>query len=254
MAAEFRNIVVVDDDQQSRYILDKYIRTVPGYNPTLLSSGMELINYCKSSTPDIILLDIEMPGISGIQAFAEIRAMGNMDGVPVVFLTGKEDKATVLRCISMGADGYMVKPVARDNLLAKLKEIFDKLNEFKNNKTILMIDDDVEFLKISKLKLSKYYKVLTVDSGKTALDYLAHHSVDLIILDYFMPLYNGNNILNILKHREATKKIPVIMASALSREEIESACAKNMPDGIVSKPVKIDELLALIQLFIGKLY
>ena len=81
----FKNIVIVDDDQQSRMILEKYIKSVDGYNPIPLSSGIELIEYCKTSTPDIILLDIEMPNVSGIQAFSMIRAMSNMDGVPVVF-------------------------------------------------------------------------------------------------------------------------------------------------------------------------
>lgn len=250
----FKNIVIVDDDQQSRMILEKYIKSVDGYNPIPLSSGIELIEYCKTSTPDIILLDIEMPNVSGIQAFSMIRAMSNMDGVPVVFLTGKEDRNTVLRCISMGADGYMVKPVSKTSLLDKLQEIFAKLDAYKINKTILMIDDDADFLKISKFKLSKFYRVLTVDSGKTALDYLGNHTVDLIILDYFMPLYNGKNILNILKHRESTKKIPVIMASSLSRDEIELACARNMPDGIMTKPISIDALLELIQQLIDNVY
>ena len=62
-----------------------------------------------------------------------------------------------------------------------------------------------------------------------------------------MPLYDGNNILNILKYREGTRKIPVVMVSALKEDEVMQACAKNPPDAVVSKPVDTDELLYTIQ-------
>ena len=113
-----------------------------------------------------------------------------------------EHRNTVLKCIGRGADAYLVKPVLRKTLVAKIEEILKKYDAYKSNKTILMVDDDVEFLKISKAKLSKYYKVLTVNSSKTAMEYLTDHQVDLIVLVYFMPLYDGRSVLTILKKRE----------------------------------------------------
>ena len=246
----FKTIAVVDDDEETRMILYNYLLSEDGFNVKVFESGFALIEYCRTSTPDLILMDIEMPGLSGIETFDRIKAMKKMSAVPIVFLTGKEDRNTVLKCIGKGADGYMVKPVLRANLVSKIKEIFKKIDAYKSNYTVLMIDDDVEFLRLAKLKLSKYYKVLTVDSGKTAIDYLANHTVDIIILDYYMPLYNGNSLLNILKYRNATKNIPVIMASELTRESIEEVCAKNPPDGIMTKPINMDELLNTMQEFL----
>lgn len=241
-----KNIAIVDDDINLRLILERQLISEPGYNTLSYESGAELFEGLKTQSIDLILLDIEMPGMSGIQVFDRLKASSYKD-IPVVFLTGKEDKNTVLKCIGKGADGYMVKPVIKKNLIAKIKEIFLKYDEYKSNSTILMVDDDVEFLRMAKIKLSKYHKVLTVNSGKTALDYLTSHKVDLIILDYFMPLYDGSNILNILRHREATKKIPVVMVSSLKEDEIMQACAKNPPDAVVSKPVDMEELLFTIQ-------
>lgn len=241
-----KSIAIVDDDEETRLILENYLMCESSYNTVMFSSGEELFDGLKKKNFDLILLDIEMPGLSGIQVFDKLKNSG-FSGIPVIFLTGKEDKNTVLKCIGKGADAYMVKPVSKDMLISKIEEIIKKYSEFKSNKTILMVDDDVEFLKIAKIKLSKYHKVLTVNSGKTAIDYLTSHKVDLIILDYFMPLYDGNNILNILKRRESTKKIPVIMVSSLGYDEIMSACAKNPPEGVVSKPVDMDLLLNTIQ-------
>ena len=164
-----KHIVVVDDDEGTRFILGKYLETNPDYMTVLLSSGVELLDYLKNKKPDLILLDIEMPGLSGIEVFDQLKRRNDTNRIPVLFLTGKEDKNTVLKCISKGADGYMVKPVLRKKLIEKMDEILNKYDSFKSNKTILMVDDDVEYLKISKIKLSKFYKVLTVNSSKTAI-------------------------------------------------------------------------------------
>ncbi len=250
MSKQIKNIAIVDDDEISRIILYKYLILEKQYSTKLYASGEEFLEATSKIIPDLVILDIEMPGVNGIEVFDRMRKIKELEDVPVIFLTGKEDKATVMKCIGRGADGYMVKPVTKDVLKAKLNEVLKRFNEFRANKTILMIDDDVEFLKISKIKLSKYYKVLTVDSGKTALDYLTTHRVDAIILDYFMPLYDGKNILNILKRRESTKKIPVIMATALSQEEVTNACGDNQPDAIVTKPVNIEELLRKINMLV----
>ena len=248
---DYKNIAVVDDDIDTRQIIEKYLVTENGINTFLYSSGPELFEALKYKKIDLILLDIEMPVMTGIQVFDKLKSSG-YSNIPVIFLTGKEDRNTVLKCIGKGADGYMVKPVFKFPLLSKIKEVFNKYDEYKSDSTILMIDDDVEFLQIANAKLSKYHKVLTVNSGKTALDYLTSHKVDLIILDYFMPLYDGNNILKILKQRETTKKIPIIMVTALEYDEVMSVCGKNPPDNVLTKPVNMEELLLNIQEMLDK--
>lgn len=252
MVREITNIAIVDDDEESRQIIERNLLRDNNYKTILFSSGEEFLEYAKKDKVDIVLLDIEMPGLNGIQVYDRMKESGALNNIPVIFLTGKEDKDTVLKCIGKGADGYLVKPVFRYKLVEKIEEVLTKINSYKANKTVLMVDDDAEFLKVAKIKLSKYFKVLTVNSGKTALEYLSNHKVDVILLDYFMPLYDGKNILNILRHRETTKNVPVIVVSALSVDEVMNACLKNPPDGVVSKPVNMDELLNMIQRFTEK--
>lgn len=252
MSYGVKTIAVVDDDSVTRQVLENHISSNPEYKPVLFDSGIALIEYLQVHTVHLILLDIEMGGMSGIETFDKLKNMQHTKGVPIVFLTGNGDRNTVLKCIGRGADGYMVKPVGRATLLTKIEEVISKYDAFKTNKTILMIDDDAQFLKVAKQKLSKYYKVFTVTSGKTALEYLANHNVDLITLDYFMPLYDGKNILNILKLRAKTKNIPVIMLSSLSKEEIMSVCSKNPPDGAITKSVDLEELLVTMKALLDK--
>lgn len=247
-----KNIAVVDDDDGARFIMEKYLESEERYDVKFFASGEEFMKYLTLKTPDLVLLDISMPGMDGIEVFECMKENKAWNEIPVIFLTGMEDQTTVLKCIGKGADAYLVKPVLRKRLVTKIEEIFDKYKEYKSDKTILMIDDDVEFLKIAKIKLSKYYRILTVNSAKTAFDYLTNHTVDLVISDYFMPLYDGKSVLNILKKREGTKNIPIIIVSALPKDEVTMACAKLLPDGILSKPVVIDDILAMINSLIGK--
>ena len=249
MAEDIVNIAVVDDDEISRKVIQNNLMYETGYKTVLFSSGEKFVEYSMKNKVDLVLLDIEMPNLDGMQVYDLIKKIESTKEIPVIFLTGKDDKETVLKCIGKGADGYLVKPVLRETLVAKIKESINKINAYRTNKVVLMIDDDVEFLKLAKIKLSRYYKVLTVNSGKTAIEYLSKHHVDVILLDYMMPLYDGKNIMNILRHREVTKKIPIILISSLAQDEIISACCNNMPDKILRKPVKIDELLEYIRKF-----
>lgn len=249
MTEDIVNIAVVDDDEISRKVIQNNLMYETGYKTVLFSSGEKFVEYSMKNKVDLVLLDIEMPNLNGMQVYDLIKKIERTKEIPVIFLTGKDDKETVLKCIGKGADGYLVKPVEREKLVAKIKDAINKINAYRTHKVVLMVDDDVEFLKLAKMKLSKYYKVLSVNSGKTAIEYLSDHKVDIILLDYMMPLYDGKNILNILRHRESTKNIPVILITSLRQEEIFKECCNNMPDKVLCKPVNIDELLENIRRF-----
>ncbi len=244
------NIAIVDDDEEASKEIENNLLRENGYKTILFSSGEEFIEYARKNKVDLVLLDVVMPNLDGMQVFDIMKKDKNLNKIPVIFLSGNDDKDTVLKCIGKGAEGYLVKPVFRYKLVTRIEEALRKVNAYKTVKTVLMIDDDPEFLKFVKLKLSKHYKVLTVNSGKTAIEYLTTHRVDIILLDYMMPLYDGKSILDILHGRENTKKTPVIVMSALPEEDIVKACKGNQPDKILHKPVNVDDLLQNIQSFV----
>ena len=93
--------------------------------------------YIADNKPDLILLDYEMPVISGPQVLEMIRSESKVESTPVIFLTGKGDRESVLKVMELRPDGYLLKSLPREKILASVKEFFyirrmDALKE-KNN-------------------------------------------------------------------------------------------------------------------------
>ena len=110
-------IMVVDDDQDLAEMLG-IVLTSEGYEVNLVSRGDEVISAFESQTPDLVLLDIMLPGIDGVAVCKQIRERSM---VPIVMLTAKGETQDVVSGLEAGADDYMVKPFNPQELVARLK-------------------------------------------------------------------------------------------------------------------------------------
>ncbi|BDP99951.1 MtrAB system response regulator MtrA [Aquiluna sp. KACHI24] len=110
-------ILVVDDDDALREMVGLVLAGA-GYEPIFAADGLSAIDIFNQSNPDLVLLDIMLPGQSGIEVCSQIRATS---GTPIVMLTAKGDTEDVVRGLEAGADDYVVKPHNGAELLARIK-------------------------------------------------------------------------------------------------------------------------------------
>jgi two-component system response regulator MtrA len=110
-------IMVVDDDQDLSEMLGIVLNGA-GYEVDLVGRGDEALDVFRAQKPDLVLLDVMLPGIDGIEVAKLIRAESM---VPIVMLTAKGDTHDVVRGLEVGADDYMVKPFNPSELVARLK-------------------------------------------------------------------------------------------------------------------------------------
>ncbi len=103
-------ILLVDDQELNRDVLAHRLSKT-GYQITSLGNGQETLDLLEKEEFDLILLDIMMPDISGIEVLTKIRAAGKHNNTPVIMITAIEDVKTVNECINAGADDYIMKPV-----------------------------------------------------------------------------------------------------------------------------------------------
>jgi len=119
-----KSILVVDDDVVFLNMMKEWLSD--DYRVAMVNSGTRAITYLANNKPDLILLDYEMPVVSGPQVLEMIRADSELEKTSVIFLTGKGDRASVTKVLSLKPDGYLLKSLKRDELKASIAEFFEK--------------------------------------------------------------------------------------------------------------------------------
>ncbi|WP_242952268.1 response regulator [Butyrivibrio sp. YAB3001] len=122
-SGEFKkSILIVDDDPHYLTIVRQWLKN--DYKVAMANSGLQAIKYLGKNKVDLILLDNEMPVTSGPQVLEMLRSDAETSSIPVIFLTGKSDKESVMAVVSLRPEGYFLKNIQKDELLEKLKEFF----------------------------------------------------------------------------------------------------------------------------------
>jgi len=114
-------------------------------------------------------------------------------------------------------------------------------------KNILIVDDDKDMLKMLRMFLADDYQVTIVDSGKLALEYIVKHTPDLILLDYMIPLFDGPHVLEIIRKREESKRVPVLFLTSVTDRDKIMQCLQFKPQGYLIKPISREELLQRVR-------
>ena len=111
---------MVDDDKYQHKLLSAVLRDA-NLELVFATSSTEAMAMLSRRRPDLILMDVDMPDIDGIETTRRIRSVERLAGIPVVMLTGHSDKDVVVRSMTVGATGFLVKPLNKDALLAKIR-------------------------------------------------------------------------------------------------------------------------------------
>jgi two-component system response regulator MtrA len=112
-----QRILVVDDDDALREMVG-LVLSGAGFHPLFAADGLEAVRVFSESSPDLVLLDIMLPGLSGIEVCKQIRTQS---GVPIIMLTAKGETEDVVLGLEAGADDYVVKPHNGAELVARVK-------------------------------------------------------------------------------------------------------------------------------------
>jgi DNA-binding response OmpR family regulator len=113
------SVVVVEDDPEIRRALVRGLRE-RGHAVEAFGSGLPVLERIVGQAPDVVLLDLGLPDVDGLQLLAMIRAVS---AVPVVVATAKDDDRTIVRALDAGADDYVIKPFGLDQVAARIRAI-----------------------------------------------------------------------------------------------------------------------------------
>ena len=133
-------ILVVDDDPDIVEIL-RYNLSLAGYEVKSAANGKEAIKKAKLFIPQIILLDIMMPEMDGIEACSQIKGIPSLDNTMIIFLSARSEDFTQIAAFDAGGDDYISKPVKPKILLKKIASILKRINYGKNKTLKLEMDN-----------------------------------------------------------------------------------------------------------------
>lgn len=227
-------IMLVDDSKLVRKKLTD-ILTKAGHNIVCeCERGDDALNAYRTYKPDIVTMDINMPGMNGIDATGEIRK--NYPDAKIIIVSANNQEKMILDGIIKGASCFIVKPFSDDHVIRTVNRLaIDIIKEEKKKDLpspkdlnfdenisglILIIDDSKLVLKMTSDILQKDgHNIITSQTGKDGLELAKTGNPDLIILDVVLPDFDGYDVLKELKKDEFTKNIPVIMYSSKTKKE-----------------------------------
>jgi CheY-like chemotaxis protein len=201
-------VLVIDDDVSVRNMLSRFL-TKEGFHVETAASGAEGLQLAQERHPDVITLDVMMPGMDGWDVLMMLKGDPQLTDVPVIMLTIVDDQQMGY---ALGASDYLMKPIERDRLLALLAK--HQLQR-RTHGTVLIVEDDAPTRELMQRILTKEgWTVSEAENGRVALAQLPQTKPDLVLLDLMMPEMDGFQFIEAIRQRDEWRTLPVIVVTA----------------------------------------
>ncbi len=125
--------ILIVDDEEDIVELVRYNLNREGFSTTSANSGEAALKQVKNDPPDLIVLDLMLPGVDGLEVARRLKSDSNLRNIPIVMLTAKGEEADVVTGLELGADDYIIKPFSPKIMIARIKTVLRRQNEPEQN-------------------------------------------------------------------------------------------------------------------------
>jgi signal transduction histidine kinase/DNA-binding response OmpR family regulator len=199
-------VLIIDDDPAAVELMARTL-TNGGYATLSAPGGVAGVRLAHSARPVAIILDINMPDVSGWQVLEELSSDPATRQIPVFVVTVNDERQ---RGLDLGASEYLLKPVKRESLMNLLSLYLDS-----DDAEILIVEDDDDSAEIlERAARQAGHRTRRATNGVKGLDALAAAIPDVIVLDLMMPEMDGFEFLRKIRSAESWRSIPVIVVTA----------------------------------------
>ena len=209
-------VLAIDDDPTVLELLQRFL-SKQGFHVATADSGAEGLQQAAELRPNVITLDVVMPGMDGWMVLRSLKASPTLASIPVILLTMTDDAG---KGFALGAEDFLTKPIDRARLLA----ILERVKPMERDAHILVVEDDPDSREVLVRMLEREgYRPATAANGREALARVAERTPAVILLDLMMPEMNGFEFITELRSDPTKRAIPIVVVTAkeLSDEDRE---------------------------------
>lgn len=271
-------ILIVDDDPLNLKLLDAQLSSVR-YETILAEDGYTALEKAKTENPDLILLDIMMPGLDGYEVTERLKENQATKDIPIILITALDETEDKIKGLECGADEFLNKPVNTSELLARVKSLLrlklykDQLKSRKQSQriltetkdieeqsekrvnlpAILLVEDDEKDVRLIQNYLQgETYRLDVAKTGEEAMSFVLRQKIDLILLDILLPGMDGFEVVRRLKDSEAAKNIQIVAITNLQDMQSKIKGIEIGVDDYLIKPINKHELKARVRALVKK--
>jgi CheY-like chemotaxis protein len=260
--------LVVDDNDINRQLIDKTLRRWR-MKVTLAESGARALAAVEAADLRgepfrLVLLDLHMPGMDGLEVARRIQALPQVQRSIVVMLSSAGDPGDDTQSRELGIAMHLLKPVGPSELLRGISQLLARPaaapavtavppapSRTPNARRVLLAEDNpTNRILALRILERRGHQVLVAENGKEALDLLSQHDVDVVLMDLQMPVMGGLEATRIIREREqfTGRHVPILAMTAHAMKGDRERCLASGMDDYISKPIDSARLLELVAL------
>jgi two-component system cell cycle response regulator len=245
-------ILGIDDSKMIHTIIG---RAFKNYDVQLFfaSNGVEGLAVATRENPDLILLDVTMPVMDGVEALTKLKADPILKDIPVIMLTAEAGRENVVKIARIGVRDYIIKPFSEQGLVERVGRVVDlqpkgvsgvKVKTVEDPATVLVVDDKPAIIdQIRGAVSSMPWKVVGSAQCGEAIDLSVREGPDVILISLSLPERAAFNFFQMVRANTRTKATPIFGLSVKTAGEEQAAAQSIGFNGVITKPIDGNELV-----------
>lgn len=260
-------ILVVDDDPVNIELLNCLLHAFQ-HETLLASEGSDAIRIAKATIPDLVLCDVQMPGVDGFAVLAALRACSALRDTPILAVSALAMVGDREKMLAAGFDGYLAKPIDPETFVPQIEGFLPSQNkrrarvvpettpspahaELFGNHYVLIVDDNADDLLLLKSLLESIgVDVVATATASAALQQAMRRAPALIISDMHMHGISGLELLTRVRADSLLRRAPFVMLSASSNGATRDEALARGADRFIDRPIEPQQLIELLQRYL----
>ena len=266
-------VLLIEDNEVDSSQMKKVLDNGELIDIEIVDRGQKALELIAKNTYDCIVVDYMLPDIGGLDLVTEISMMNKLQMTPVLIYSAKDFLPKERNQLKQYANKILLKDVNsldllleemvmllhidHKNLVPEKRKLIENLrakNDILANKKVLVVDDDVRNLFALTTAFERYsINAITAESGQEAMNILNENDdIDIVLMDIMMPEMDGYETTQKIRREHMNKSLPIIAVTAKAMKGDREKCIEAGASDYITKPVKVDQLLSLMRVWLYK--